>query len=608
MGDRGYRRCDFVRAKKIEGLTLWADEERVSPYLLVCLCSRLQLLQKYQSSAMCLIFHSAYFKLIYKILKQKKAMKQLIVFDNRLLNLEETIQWVEEYTGKKVKPSNIMYLIQYGRLKNYGSREKPVIRLKELKNYYESIYLKKPEDLGDGINWHLAFAEYSEAERTKHVHRLHPYKGKFIPQLVEYFLDDHTDEFKKEVYFQKGDLVLDPFCGSGTTLVQANELGLHAVGVDISEFNVLLSNVKVRKHNLVLIAQKIKDLTAKLKRLQKNEPTSAFDEELQEKLKAFNEKHFPSPDFKRWVIEGKINEDEYGREKEQEFMEIFNQLILKYGIQIKQAKAQSFLDVWYVLSVRKELDLLAEEIKGIKEQDVKEVLYIILSRTARSCRATTHSDLATLKEPVYTPYYCKKHKKICKPVFTTLKWWEYYSEDTLKRLREFDKLRTETFQLCVVGDSRTIDLYQEVKKINPEFAKLIKDKKIKGIFTSPPYLGLIDYHEQHVYAYEIFGFERRDHLEIGSMSMGVGEKQKELYVQDIAQVLLNCKKYLQEDYHVFIVANDKYNLYPKIAELSGMEIVEEFKRPVLCRVEKNREDLYVESIFHLKEKQREKLT
>jgi hypothetical protein len=47
------------------------------------------------------------------------------------------------------------------------------------------------------------------------------------------------------------------------------KLGLHAVGVDISEFNVLLSNVKVRKHNLLLIAQKIKDLTAKLKKLQK---------------------------------------------------------------------------------------------------------------------------------------------------------------------------------------------------------------------------------------------------------------------------------------------------------------------------------------------------
>jgi len=113
---------------------------------------------------------------------------------------------------------------------------------------------------------------------------------------------------------------------------------------------------------------------------------------------------------------------------------------------------------------------------------------------------------------------------------------------------------------------------------------------------------LIDYHEQHAYAYEIFGFERKDDLEIGSLSKGVGKQQKEAYIKDIAEVLINCKKYLQEDYNIFIVANDKYNLYPKIAELAGMKIVDEFKRPVLCRVEKNRDQLYSESIFHLKEK------
>ena len=33
----------------------------------------------------------------------------------------------------------------------------------------------------------LTFLEYPEFERTKHVHRLHPYLGKFIPQLVEVF-------------------------------------------------------------------------------------------------------------------------------------------------------------------------------------------------------------------------------------------------------------------------------------------------------------------------------------------------------------------------------------------------------------------------------------
>ena len=75
------------------------------------------------------------------------------------------------------------------------------------------------EDLN--LNW--TERDLPEKERTKHVHRLHPYLGKFIPQLVEIFL---------RKYFQAGQTVVDPFCGSGTTLVQANELGINSVGYD----------------------------------------------------------------------------------------------------------------------------------------------------------------------------------------------------------------------------------------------------------------------------------------------------------------------------------------------------------------------------------------
>jgi len=127
-------------------------------------------------------------------------------------------------------------------------------------------------------------------------------------------------------------------------------------------------------------------------------------------------------------------------------------------------------------------------------------LSIVLSRTIRSCRATTHSDLATLFEPQTTTYYCKKHGKICKPLFSINSWWNRYTKDTLKRLAQFDKLRTNTNQICLTGDSRNIDIDSELEKRLPNFANKIKEQKMDGIFSSPPYVGLIDYHEQHAYS------------------------------------------------------------------------------------------------------------
>lgn len=535
-------------------------------------------------------------------------MKQLFLFDENsknLMSIKDASIWASKYLNRKINISNITYLIQYGRIHKYDLNGATLINIEELKNYYDSISKEKEwkDALGSDINWHLSFSEYKEKERTKHVHRLHPYKGKFIPQLVEYFLNNKTDEFKKQVYFKQGDIVLDPFCGSGTTLVQANELGIHAIGIDISSFNALISNVKVQKHNLSTLIDEIQSLNKKFNSYQnKNLKVLEFDQELSKKLSEFNNEYFPSPEYKIKINNKTIDEKSYSKEKEKEFLKIYNNLLEKYKIPIYQKNKKSFLDKWFLDPIRNELYFLRNEILSINDLDVKNTLIIILSRTVRSCRATTHADLATLKDIVSTPYYCKKHSKICKPLFSILKWWEHYTKDTLDRLKEFYQLRTNTFQYCITGDSREINIYDEIEKVNYDFYKLLKKQKIKGIFSSPPYVGLIDYHEQHAYAYELFKFPRMDELEIGPMFKGQGKEQKESYVEGISKVLLNSKKFLQNDYDVFLVANDKHNLYPKIAELAGMKIIQEFKRPVLCRVEKDRDTPYSESIFHLKEK------
>ncbi len=521
------------------------------------------------------------------------------------LTIKEASRWLSKLMNKKITPSNISYLIQYGRINKYKENGLVVVKKSELLSYYREFFDKRKiewkRQLGEDLNWALSFDHVPERERTKHVHRLHPYKGKFIPQLVEYFLDEHTDNFKKQVYFHKGDIVLDPFVGSGTTLVQANELGIHAIGIDISAFNCLISNVKVTKVSFYNLHKVISTLTQKLKNFVAQHKNLLFEEELNAKLNAFNEQYFPSPDFKIKVRRGEIDEFEYGRQKLKDFMPIYRSLVQKYKIKVREENAVSFMERWFTVPVRKELEFMREQILKIEDTKIRNVLIVILSRTARSCRATTHSDLATLREPVYEPYYCKKHGKICKPLFSILTWWNRYTKDTLKRLAEFDRLRTDTFQIALQGDARTIDILAELEIHHPQLAKLVKEKKIRGIFTSPPYVGLIDYHEQHAYAYELFGFKRMDELEIGPLFKGQGAEARREYVIGIAQALLNVKRFLQKDYDIFIVANDKFNLYPLIAEKAGMQIVQEFKRPVLNRVEKDR-GAYAEKIFHLKEK------
>jgi len=370
------------------------------------------------------------------------------------------------------------------------------------------------------LNWREK--ELPENIRTKHVHRLHPYLGKFIPQLVEIFL---------RKYFKPGMTVLDPFAGSGTTLVQANELGINSIGYDISAFNVLLMQAKTREYNLKTVKHEIMDILNKVKHL-------AESEIHQISLLECN-KNITDTDIE-------INDD------------------------------NEYLKQWFAPQARKELLIYREMIKNYENQDI---LKIILSRSARSARLTTHFDLDFPKKPQTDPYWCYKHSRICTPTTAAYKFLKRYSLDSIRRLEEFALLRTNAFVNIIHGDSQSTNI-----------------PKIDGVITSPPYVGLIDYHEQHRYAYELLGLEDKSYLEIGAAKNGSSQKAQRLYQQSIANVFKCICNSMPSGGYLIVVAGDKHNLYGDIAKLCGVKEEAVLQRHVNRRTGRRANEFY-ESVF-----------
>jgi hypothetical protein len=327
-----------------------------------------------------------------------------------------------------------------------------------------------------------------QRERTKHVHSLHPYLGKFIPQLAEALL--HR-------WFRPGQHVLDPFAGSGTTLVQALESGLCATGADIAAFNCLLMRVKTGRYNPFILEHEVRDACARLDAAVR--PASR-----------------PSP---------------YVRE-------------------------------WYAPVAAAQLLAFRELVDDYEHADV---LRVVLARAARSARLTTHFELDFPRRPQQGPYWCHKHRRECRPVEGARHFLHRYALDTLARIKAFARLRRPRCEAVVLhGDARELEF----------------GEAFDGILTSPPYPGLIDYHEQHRYAYELLGLAELRELELGSAAKGSRAAALAEYADGIVAALANATASLRPGAPVVVVVHDRRDLFPAIFARAGLELEYRVRRHV----------------------------
>jgi len=351
------------------------------------------------------------------------------------------------------------------------------------------------------LNWREQ--DLPERQRTKHVHRLHPYLGKFIPQLVEIFLRKYQPR-----------VVCDPFAGSGTTLVEANTLGIDSVGCEISPFNCLLAKVKTAEYDVSELETEIKDIVTRI-----------------------------NLRLKPGLFEGSVEDTD-----------------------------NPYLRSWFADKARLQLLYFRSLIPEYKHQDL---LSVILSRAARSARLTTHFDLDFPQKPQTEPYDCYKHSRTCHPTDDALGFLTRYSLDTLRRVREYATLRTKAHVSLVCADARDMEF-----------------PAVDMVLTSPPYVGLIDYHEQHRYAYELLGETMREDMEIGRAKRGSSVLAQKEYLESIGQVFANLREALPQNGVAVIVVHDRRRLYEGLAEKLGYRQECELQRHVNRRTGRRAGDFF----------------
>ena len=269
---------------------------------------------------------------------------------------------------------------------------------------------------------------FRNADTQYLTHGLHPYPARMIPQLANKLIRKYSEE---------KDWVLDPFCGSGTVLVECRLKNRNSIGNEINPLAILLSKVKTTpldKKDLKNISQKVLDEV---------QETILFNRSKRSRDKLVS--------IEKWTGKGIQRE------------------IDTNGIEIPIFPN---INLWFKEDVINDLSILRKSILNLKcEEKYVDFFRICLSFTAmKSSNADFESHQSHPSR--YKPEKLKTHSPDALSIFRKK------VNDSTRRLIDFSDKVSDSQVACSVllGDARTLDL----RDIAPS-------QGVDLIVTSPPY-------------------------------------------------------------------------------------------------------------------------
>lgn len=335
-----------------------------------------------------------------------------------------------------------------------------------------------PPDVSTG----LALAAQQASDQHHRVHAIHSYPGRFAPEVSASLI---------EAFTAQGETVLDPFCGSGTTLVEALRLGRNAIGVDVNPLAALITRVKCRRLS-------DRDRAA---------------------IRA-------SVAWARTLVEGFYRQVRLPGAQPAQLLFAFRERYPAFGLELPQlipdADTIGRLSQWFPSPAIYELALIVDVVRGSAAQAAKEFCLVALSAIVTSV-SVRKSETRYLKV-----------QRAVKP-FDTLKRWALRVESMLDCLGHVES----------PGQSPTAQVYQA----DARCLMFIGESCADFVLASPPYPNAFDYGAQHRLRLLLLGLQDTwsPQQEIGShrrysRARTNGEAN---YEQEVREVLLATRHVLR---------------------------------------------------------------